>query len=205
MDRVWPCSHRTDCARTIIPAHMKRNGTVCCMRYTMASSLHHVCSRQLITNHTSTLAVVTKGQFLDLSFIQNPDQHGEARIVTADAFTDRPVWLFPFLPLSRRENITGWVFRAGSSLQSMDLSSENVPSFELWQENMDTSQQDYIFVMSGSIQAVDGDIPSVYEQTLTLPCWSMLQSTTFWASDCLYQRTLASTCHSSKLRKAQTD
>ena len=112
--------------------------------------------------------MVTKGQFLDLSFIQNPDQH-EARIVTADAFTDRPVWLFPFLPLSRRGNITGWVFRADSSLQSMDLSSENVPSFELWRESMHTSQQDYIFVMSGSVQAVDGDIPSVYEQTLTTP------------------------------------
>ena len=111
--------------------------------------------------------MVTNGQFLDLSFIQNPDQHSEARIVT---FTDRPVWLFPFLPLSWRGNITGWVFRAGSSLQSMDLSSENVPSFELWQESTHTSQQgDYNFVMSGSIQAVDGDIPSVYEQTLTTP------------------------------------
>ena len=34
---------------------------------------------------------------------------------------------------------------------------------------MGTSQLDYNFVMSGSIEAVDGDIPSVYEQTLTTP------------------------------------
>ena len=57
--------------------------------HAMASSLHHVCSRHY--SHVYPLVpAVTNGQFLNLSFIQNPvDQHGEARIVTADAFTNR--------------------------------------------------------------------------------------------------------------------
>ena len=106
-----------------------------------------------------------------MTFIQNPGH--QARLVGADSFGDsRLLWLFPFLPLSRSGNITGWVFRVELPLHAT-WNSSSVPLFELWRENKFTPQVvDYDFINGSivrSVQLRDMGNPSVYEQTLTSP------------------------------------
>ena len=116
-------------------------------------------------------STVTSDHFRDLSFIQEPEQHGQVRIVSADS--NIRVWLFPSLPLSRSGNITGWVFRVDPPLQPWTIVSQNTPSFDLWQEEADTPSLDYhCEVCNVPISAVEVDnerYPSVYKQTLSTP------------------------------------
>ena len=112
--------------------------------------------------------------FRDLSFIQDPDRDGQVRIVSADSFRDnRVVWLFPSLPLSRSGNITGWVFRADPPLQPWTTVSQNVPTFDLWQEVVVTPDAPSYNceICNVPIAAVEADenYPSVYKQTLSTP------------------------------------
>ena len=118
---------------------------------------------------------MTSDHFRDLSFIQNPGQHGKVRIISADSFSDvRVMWLFPSLPLSRSGNISGWVFRVDPPLQPWTAVSQSVPSFDLWQENTNTPNIldyhcEFCNVPIAAVEVNNENYPSVYKQTLTTP------------------------------------
>lgn len=118
----------------------------------------------------------TSSQFLSLSFIQNPNRQNEVRILNINfsKFSDHTVWLFPFLCISRTGNITGWVFRVDPlPPQGWTWTTDNSPSFELWQENAATpNQEDYSCVSCSTlIRTIEPNVdnPNVYSQLLTSP------------------------------------
>ena len=122
----------------------------------------------------SVLPIGTSNQFLSLDFIQNPNQQNKVRILNVNFFSDRTVWLFPFLRITRTGNITGWVFRVDPPPpQNWTWTTDNSPSFELWQENAATpSQEDYVCVSCTTlIRTIESNVdnPNVYSQLLTTP------------------------------------
>lgn len=127
----------------------------------------------MLSSSTVFVPVASSEPFPTLSFIEEPNQP-DIRIVNADTFTDRVVWLFPFLTLSLSGNITGWIFRGDTSSQPWIFTSTNVPSFSLWQESAVTPHQiDYDCIhcntMIQSVQLNDDNNRFVYKQTLATP------------------------------------
>lgn len=122
----------------------------------------------------SALPMGTSIQFPTLNFIQNPNQQNRMRILNLNFFSDRTVWLFPFLDITRSGNITGWVFRVDPPPpQDWTWNTSNSPSFELWRESADTpSQEDYSCVSCSTLIGTmepNVDNPNVYRQLLTSP------------------------------------
>ena len=89
-------------------------------------------------------------------------------------FSDKVVWLFPFLSLSRTGNLTGWVFRASSPAQPFSPTSANVPSFDLWEENIHTPRTTDYHCMHcrlpiRTVELYNESNQFVYKQTLAAP------------------------------------